>query len=80
MLTDETPVVLNKTFTDFLIQFPFIASETAQCYYQQKVNVRVASRVAKQLKTLNLQKLGDFKKWRKRSDYEHPASHSKVTF
>ena len=31
-------------------------------YYHQKVNVRVASRVAERLKTWDLRKLGNFKK------------------
>ena len=34
-----------------LVHFPFTTSETEQDYYYQKVNIIVASQVAKQLKT-----------------------------
>ena len=34
-----------------LAQFPFIISEMEQVYHQQKLNVRVVSRLAKRLKT-----------------------------
>ena len=37
-------------------------SETGLDYYQQKMNVRVASQVAEPLKTEDLRKLGNFKK------------------
>ena len=36
--------------------------ETQLDYYQQKMNVRVASQVAEPLKTEDLRKLGNFKK------------------
>ena len=37
-----------------LFQFPFIISEMEQVYHQQKLNVRVVSRLAKRLKTQDL--------------------------
>ena len=46
----------------FLAQFLFTTSEMELNYYHQKVNVRVAPRVAERLKTWNLRKLGNFKK------------------
>ena len=46
----------------FLAQFVFTTSETGLDYFHQKMNVWVASRVANQLTTRNLRKLGDFKK------------------
>ena len=42
----------------FLSQLVFTTSETKLAYYHQKVNVRVASRVAERLK--DLRKLGNF--------------------
>ena len=40
--------ILDKTFGDFLV---FTTIEMEPDYYHQKVNVRVASRVAKQILT-----------------------------
>ena len=48
----------------FLAQFLFTTSETELDYYQQKVNVRVASRVAERLKT--------FKKISRKKFQENP--------
>ena len=45
-----------------LVQFPFTTSETDLDYYQKKVNVRVASRVAERFKTEYLRKSGNFEK------------------
>ena len=45
-----------------LAQFLFTTSEMELDYYHQKVRVRVASRVAKRLKTYDLKKLENFKK------------------
>ena len=51
-------------------------------YYHQKVNVRVASQVAKRLKTYDLKKLGNFKKLHEMRgfDGEYPPGHSKAKF
>ena len=46
----------------FLTRFPFTTNETELNHYHQKAKVKVASRVTKQLKTEDLQKLGNFKK------------------
>ena len=46
----------------FLTQFVFTTNETDLYYYYQKLNVRVASGVAEQLKTEELLKLNNFKK------------------
>lgn len=50
---------MQRAFTKYLQRlfkvlayFPFTTSETERDYYQRKLNVRVALRVAKQLKTL----------------------------
>ena len=51
-----------RLFDVLLAQFLFTTSEMVLDYYQQKVNVWVASRVAEQFKTKNLWKLGNFKK------------------
>ena len=51
-----------ETFSRFLAQFLFTTSETELDYYHQKVSVRVASRVAERLETLDLRKLGNLKK------------------
>ena len=42
-----------------LSQFPFTASARELDHYSQKVNIRVASRVAERLKTQDLRKLGN---------------------
>ena len=47
---------------DICRQFLFTTNETEVDYYHQKVNVRVASRVAERHKTYNLRKLENFKK------------------
>ena len=59
--------ILDKMLVDFFTFWPkfshnFTSSETKQNYSHQKVNVRVASRVSKRLKTCGLRKFGDFKK------------------
>ena len=41
-----------------LAQFPFTTKEPELDYYRQQVKVRVASRFAQQLKTLEMRKLG----------------------
>ena len=48
--------ILDKRFTDFstFSQFLFTTTETEIDYYHQKVNLRVASRVVKRLKTNDL--------------------------
>ena len=46
----------------FLEQFFFTTSETELDYYHQKVSVQVASRIGERIKTLDLRKLGNFKK------------------
>ena len=43
-------------------QYLFITSESELGYYHQKVNVRVVSRVAVRLKTLDLKNLEKFEK------------------
>ena len=66
----------------FLAQFVFTTSETEPHYYHQKVNIRVASRVAKWLKTYNLRKLRKFKKIPEilGLDGEYPTVHPQVEF
>ena len=51
-------------------------------YYHQKVNVRVASGVAKRLKTYDLSKIGNLKKILEMLgfDVEYPAVHPQVKF
>ena len=44
-----------------LAQFSFTTGERELDYYHQKVNIRVAPRVAKRLKTQDLRTLGNFK-------------------
>ena len=70
----------NCRFFYILAQFLFATSETELDYYPQKVNVRVTSRVAKQLKTKDLRKLGNFKKISEvlGSDDKYPVSHPKA--
>ena len=48
-------------------------------YYHQKVNVRVASRIAERLKINDLRELGNFKKVPETLgfDGEYPAVHAK---
>ena len=60
----------------------FTLSEIEQDYYHQKVNVRVASRVAERLKYQGLRKLGNFKKDPETVgfDYDYPACHPKTNF
>ena len=64
----------------FLSQLVFTTSETKLAYYHQKVNVRVASRVAERLK--DLRKLGNFKKIPKMLgfDGEYPAAPQRAKF
>ena len=59
----------------FLAQFFFTTCETELDYYDQKVSVRFASRVAERLKTYDLRKLGKFKKIPEMLGYdgEYPA-------
>ena len=61
----------------FLAQFLFTTNETELGYYHQKVNVRVASRVAERLKTYDLSKSENFKKIPEMLglDGEFPAVH-----
>ena len=49
-------------------------------YYHHRVNVGVASRVAEQLKTQNLRKLGNFKKNTEMIGFDgkYPAAHPKA--
>ena len=47
---------------DVLPNFPFTTSEMMRDCYLQTRNIRVASRVAERLKTLNLKKLGNIRK------------------
>ena len=47
---------------DVLPNFPFTTSETTDDYYLQTWYIRVASQVAKRLKTLDLRKLGNIRK------------------
>ena len=56
-----------------------LSPKELQC---KKVNVRVASRVAERLKTLNLRKFGNFYKIPKmlRFDGVYPAVHSQAKF
>ena len=64
----------------FLSQLVFITSETKLDYYHQKVNVRVAWRVAERLKDLS--QLGNFKKIPEMLgfDGEYPAAPQKAKF
>ena len=64
----------------FLAQFLFTTSERELDDYHQKVKARVASRVAKPLKSQNLRKLGNFKKIPKTIGFlgEYPAVHPKA--
>ena len=66
----------------FLAQFVFTTSEMEPHYYHQKVNIRVASRVAKWLKTYNLRKLRKFKKIPEilGLDGEYPTVHPQFEF
>ena len=66
----------------FSAQFFFTTSETELGYYHQKVNVRVASRVAERLKTYDLRKLGNFKKIPEMLEFdgELPVVHPKAKF
>ena len=68
--------------SNFLAQLVFTASETELDYCHQKVNVRVASRVAKRLMTYDLSKLGNFWKISEMLgfDGEYPAVLPKVKF
>ena len=45
-----------------MVQFSFTTTETKLGYYCQRVNVLVASRATRRLKTWDLWKLGNFKK------------------
>ena len=65
-----------------LIQFLFTIWETELDYYHQKVNVRVASRVAKELKIYDLGRLGNLKKMPEilGFDSECPAGYPKAKF
>ena len=65
-----------------LAQFLFTKSETELDHYHQKVNVRVASRVAKRLKTWDLRKLGNFKKILEMLGFDgvYPAVHPRAKF
>ena len=53
-----------------LTQFVFTTNETDLYYYHEKLNVQVASRVAEQLKTKDLLKLGNFKKITKKLAFD----------
>ena len=66
----------------FFAQFFFITSAMELDYYHQKVNVRVASGVAKRLKTYDLSKIGNLKKILEMLgfDVEYPAVHPQVKF
>ena len=66
----------------FLAQFLFTTSETKLDYYYQKMNGRVASRVAEKLKTYDLRKLVSFNKIPEMFGFnsEYPAVHTKVKF
>ena len=65
-----------------LAQFLFTTGETKLDYDHQKMNLRIASRVAKQLKTYDLRKLENFTKIPDMLGFggEYPAGHSKPTF
>ena len=52
----------NVRLFDVLPNFLFTTSETMGYYYLQAWHIRVASRVAEQLKTQNLRKLGNIRK------------------
>ena len=66
----------------FLTQFVFTTSETELDYYNQKVNVRVASRVAEQRKTSDVWQLGNFIKIREilGLNGEYQVFHPKAKF
>ena len=66
----------------FLAQFVFTTSKTELDYYHQKVNERVALRVAEPLKTYDLRKLGSLKKILEMFGFngEYPAVHPKFEF
>ena len=66
----------------FLAQFVFTTNETEVDYYHQKVNVRVASRIAEQVKTQDLRKSVNFKKIPETLgfDGEYPVVHPKAKF
>ena len=61
-------------------QFLFTTCETELDYYHQKVNILVASRVAKRLKTYDLMKLRNLKKIPEMLgfDSDYPAVHAKA--
>ena len=69
-----------------LEQLPFTTSETELDYYQQRVNVRVASQVGKWLKAVNLRRilgnLGILRKISKIIDIQcdFPVGHLKYKF
>ena len=66
----------------FLAQLFFTTSETELDYYHQKESVRVASRVAEQLKTKDLRKLRILQKIPEMLgfDGEYPAVQPKAKF
>ena len=64
------------------VQFLLTTSDMELDFYHQKVDMRVASRVAQGLKTCDLRKLGHFKKIPEilRFDGEYPGGHPKEKF
>ena len=72
----------NCRLRQFLAQFLFTKSETKLDYYHQKMKLRVVSQVAKQRKTQNHRKLGNFKKTSEMLgfDSEYPPGHPKTKF
>ena len=70
-----------QSWTKHLETF-WLLSTSELDYYDQKVNVRVASRVAERLKTQNLRKLRNFKNIPKMLGFhsEYPAIHPKAKF
>ena len=67
-------------FFHILAQFSFSTSEKELAYYHQRVNVRVASRVAKHLKTWDLTKLANCKKILKILGNSYSVAHLKIKF
>ena len=76
-------IVWNCPRTAYLsLLFLFTTNEAKLPYYHQKVNIRVASQVAKQLKTQDLRKLETFKKISEMLgiDDQFPAIQTKAKF
>ena len=62
------------------MQFFFITNESELDYYQQNMNVRVASRIAERLKAEDIREVGNFKKIPENLEIDNkcPTGHPKA--